>query len=201
MELGDPLISFHFLTACAINNRFWQKMAHFVRPKIVPSHLKIAEARKRVRNENYHQHAIKRNTKPKFQVSKHIDEFAKEKFKQIWFLQSNAPNQKYLRPILLLHSGQNAFFVYFSLFTFFSWSWGTCSQSATLAGMGNLPCKAKELGRAAGCFISVLVASVDHEAWVEVKRCPETLFISHENAFFFFFQSLGWFRMRPKHQK
>ena len=31
-------------------------------------------------------------------------------------------------------------------------------------------------------------------------RCPETLFISHENANFLF-QSLEWFRVRPKHQK
>ena len=30
MEHGNPLISFHFLTACAINNRFWQKNWHIL---------------------------------------------------------------------------------------------------------------------------------------------------------------------------
>ena len=43
IEHGDRLILFHFLNACAINNRFWQKkkkLAHSVRPKTVPSHLK-----------------------------------------------------------------------------------------------------------------------------------------------------------------
>ena len=30
MEHGDPLILFHFLTACAINNRFWQKNWHIL---------------------------------------------------------------------------------------------------------------------------------------------------------------------------
>ena len=30
MEHGDPLILFHFLTACAINNRFWQKIWHIL---------------------------------------------------------------------------------------------------------------------------------------------------------------------------
>ena len=30
MEHGDPLILFHFLTACAINNRFWQKKWHIL---------------------------------------------------------------------------------------------------------------------------------------------------------------------------
>ena len=30
MEHGDPLILYHFLTACAINNRFWQKNWHIL---------------------------------------------------------------------------------------------------------------------------------------------------------------------------
>ena len=39
-KIDDPLISFHFLNAYAINNRFWQKkLAHSVRPKTVLSHL------------------------------------------------------------------------------------------------------------------------------------------------------------------
>ena len=41
------------------------------------------------------------------------------------------------------------------------------------------------------------------EMWAdsaELLRCPEKLFISHENPNFLF-RSLEWFRVRPKHQK
>ena len=48
MEHGDPLILFHFLTACAINNRFWQKKNWhiFFDPKLSQlSHLNLLKVK------------------------------------------------------------------------------------------------------------------------------------------------------------
>ena len=71
IEHGDPLL-FHFLTACAINNRLWpKKIGTFVWPKTVPSHLKHAcvsqwdESARRVANTrcDNHKHNVKKITK------------------------------------------------------------------------------------------------------------------------------------------
>ena len=42
--------------------------------------------------------------------------------------------------------------------------------------------------------------TVVRQRWLFFLRCPETLSFPMKTRIFFF-QSLGWFRMRPKHQK